>query len=230
MRRLYKIIAIIIFGVIFTFLIYYFTVNNNESVIALGDSIASGETAYNVDGLSYNDYLKENLFEHHKLSYYNNNFAKKNYKLSEMINDIKKNKKDEKYIKQLLHNATIITLAIGMDEIAKYSITDKITNDYIKNYISEYDDLVYMLREYNKEKIVLIGLYKANNIKDSELILLNTGIKNIADKYDAIFLEISELLKDKSYYLKENSFYFNYKAHHEIYEMLNCTIFTCQTD
>lgn len=228
MRRLYKLILIILLCTILTFIIYKTTKINDVNILALGDATSSGENAYNIDGYSFNDYLKDYYESNNNLKNYNHDFSKKNYKLETLINDIKDNKRvDKLYLKQLIHNADIITIAIGMDEIAKYTLADKLTKDDIDYYISEYDDLIYMLRDLNDKEIVIISLYKALNFEDSNVIMINSSLKNIADKYQAHFINISDLAKNKDYYLRDDSFYLNYKAQQEIYEMILCTINAC---
>lgn len=227
MRKLYKLLLIIFIGIIFTFIIYRITLKNEINIVALGDGIASGETAYDIDGLSYNDYLKDYYEKTGTLNIFNSNFSQKNYKLMELINNIKENKVDNithLHLKQIIHEAHILTVSIGMDEIAKFSLTDKITQEYINNYISEFDDLIYMLRDLNEHNIVIVGLYKANKLKEQDVILFNSNLKNIADKYNATFIDISDLAKESKYYLRNNSFYLNYEAHQEISKMILASI------
>ena len=40
--------------------------DNKLNIVALGDGVASGETSYNIDGISYNDYIKD-YFSNKKL-------------------------------------------------------------------------------------------------------------------------------------------------------------------
>ena len=223
MRRLYKVILILLIGFILTIIIYYSTISKDLSYLALGDGIASGENAYLIDGNSYNDYFNEEL--HKKIKYYNDDFSKKNYKLKELIDDIKKNTQiKDNYIEQLIHNSNIITIAIGMDELAKFSVTDKLDQDYIKDFLDSYDNLLYLIRKLNDKEVIILGLYKANNLKESDIILINSQLKDIAKKYNSKYIDISELLKDKSYFLKNNSYYFDYNAHYKIYQMIKYSL------
>ena len=43
---------------------------------------------------------------------------------------------------------------------------------------------------------------------------------NIAIKYNSSFINVSDLLLNKEYYVDENSFYFSYKGHKEIAKMI----------
>jgi len=222
-KRKYKLIIIILISSIFTYLIYFFNKDNKLNIVAIGDGIASGETAYNIDGISFNDYIKE-YFENKKLlKSYDNKYAYKNYKISELINDLKSNdiKSDEKlYIKQILHNADFITLSIGEEELIKLSITNDLTTDYIKKFVSDYDNLLFMLKEITDAKIILIGFYENKYLDKSKIIILNSEISNIAIKYDCIFINISDLMLNNDYYIDNKSYYFNYKGHKKIAEMI----------
>ena len=69
---------------------------------------------------------------------YDNKYALKNYNLNELTNDLKNNdlkNNEELYIKQILHNADLITIAIGEEELVKLSITKDLDMDYIKDFI-----------------------------------------------------------------------------------------------
>ena len=75
MKRRYKLLLIILLGVIFTFLINFITVKDKINLVSLGDGFSLGMTPYNVAGPSFNDYLKENLENKNKLGTYNNEFS-----------------------------------------------------------------------------------------------------------------------------------------------------------
>lgn len=223
MKRKYKIIFIVLISSILTYLIYFFNKEEKLNIVALGDGIASGETSYNIDGISFNDYIKEYYDSKKLLKSYDNKYAFKNYKISELINDLKNNdlhENEELFIKQILHNADLITISIGEEELVKLSITEDLDTDYLKKFINEYDDLMYMLKSITEAKIVLIGFYENNYLDKSKVIILNSELSNIAIKYEAIFINISDLMLNKDYYVDNKSFYFNYKGHKEIAEMI----------
>mgnify|MGYP004634175903 FL=1 len=111
-----------------------------------------------------------------------------------------------------------------MDELAKFSVTDKLDQDYIKDFSDSYDNLLYLIRKLNDKEVIILGLYKANNLKESDIILINSQLKDIAKKYNSKYIDISELLKDKSYFLKDNSYYFDYNAHYKIYQMIKYSL------
>lgn len=223
MKRKYKLILIILLCSILTFLIYYFSKEEKLNIVAIGDGIASGEISYGIDGISYNDYLKDFYEGKNLLKSFNNKHAYKNYKLSEFLYDLKSNINDEDemlYIKQILHNANIITIAFGEEELSKLSITNDLNINTIKEYIKTYDELIYVIKDISDAKLILIGYYENKYLNKSNTIILNSELSNIASKYNLIFININDLMNNNNYFLDDNKMYFNYKAHKTIAEMI----------
>ena len=223
MRRKYQLILIISISIIIAYFIYFFNRESKINIVALGDGIASGETSYQIDGISYSDYLRE-YFESKKiLKNYNSSYAYKNYKLENIINDLEKNKKnkeDKLNIKQLIHKADILTISFGEEELVKMAITNDLTKEVINNFINQYDNFIYSLKDICEGKIIIISFYENKYLSKSNVIILNSYLANIALKYDAIFINISDLAKNEEYYLDKNSLYFNYRAHEVIKDMI----------
>lgn len=221
MRRLYKIIIILFICVLFTILVYFFSLKNSIDYLALGDGVASGETPYNIKGISFNDYFIEN----NHIKSYNENYSYKNNTIEKLINDINNNvKSDNKYLKQLIYEADVITIAIGMDETIKYSLTNDLNDEYIKKYCNNYERLIKILTNLNKKEIIIISLYNHSSIKTKDIIILNSMISNIADKYKCKFINISSFFKEDIYILDNKSYYFSHKVHYKIYQMIENTI------
>ena len=78
MRRKYKLILIICISIFFAYLIYFFNKEDKIYLVSFGDGVSSGETSYNIDGISYNDYLKEYFYSKKLLKEYYSFFANKN--------------------------------------------------------------------------------------------------------------------------------------------------------
>jgi len=223
LRRKYKLVLIILISVIVAYFIYFFNHEDKIYLVALGDGIASGETSYNIDGISYNDYMKEYYDSHNLLKKYNNSFSYKNYKINDLINDIDNNildKKNDINIKQIIHKANIITIAVGEDELTKLAITNDLNEEYIKSFISKYDILLQKLVSITESKIAIIGLYENKYLSKSNVIILNSEIANIVSKYNMIFINVSDLMMNKEYYLNKNSYYFSYKGHESIADII----------
>lgn len=217
MRRKYKLIIIILISIIFTYMIFFFNRNYKISLLALGDGISSGETSFNIDGISYNDYLRDYFDNKKLLKKYNNNYSYKNYRLKDILDDINDNKNN---IKQLIHYSNIITISFGEEELTKLAITKDLNIDYIKDFVNNYDRLINNIKEISDSKIIMIGLYQNKYLDESKVIIINSELSNIANKYNIVFINISDLLLDKDYFVGMDSYYFNYKGHKEITKLI----------
>ena len=227
MNRKYKLLLIIIISIILAYFIYFNNHNEKINIVAIGDGISSGETAFNTDGISFNDYLKEYFFSKKLLKSYNSDYSYKNYKLKELLIDLNTNeldKEERKYIKQIFHNANIITIAIGEEELVKLSITDDLNISYIEEYINDYYKLIKNIKAISDAKIIMIGFYENKYLSKSDVIILNSELSNISKKYNIDFINISDLMLNKDYYLNDNSYYFNYKGHKEIANLIINTL------
>ena len=223
LRRKYQLLLIILTSVIIAYFIFISNRESKINIVVLGDGIASGETSYNIDGISYNDYLKEYFESKRLLKNYNNSYAYENYKIENIINDLNNNEKkaqDDLNVKQLIHKADIVTVAFGEEELVKMALTNDLNEDAIKKFLSNYDKLIYMLKDITEGKIIIIGFYENVFLNASNVIILNSEIANIAIKYDAIFINISDLVLNRDYYVDKKSYYFNYKAHEIISDMI----------
>ncbi len=223
MRRKYKILFIIGLSVLLTYFIYFFNLEHKVYLVAIGDGIASGETTFNIDGISYNDYLKEYFEGKHLLKNYNQSYAYKNYKISNLINDLNNNKtkpKSKLNVKQIIHKATILTIGIGEEELVKLAMTNDLTKEVLDDYLKKYDVMLAMLKEITEAKIMLVSFYENSYLDKSNVIILNAELNNLALKYDCSFINISDLIVGNDYFLNSKSYYFNYKGHQEIANML----------
>ena len=223
MTRRKRVLLIITFCMFFTYIIYFTNHHNKINLMAIGDGIASGETAFLIDGISYNDYLKSYFISQKILNNYNNSYAYKNYKINDLVNDIKVNKlkdNDKLYINQLINQADLITIGIGEEELIKLVMTNDLDISYIKKTIQEYDNLLYLIKENTEANIVLVGFYENKYLDKSKVIILNSELSNLANKYKVIFININDLLLNQELFSNNNSYYFNYKGHEQIAEMI----------
>ncbi len=222
MRRRNKILLIIIISSIITYLIFFNYKSKKINIVSIGDGIASGETSYNLEGISYNDYLKEYFNSKKLLNNYNNSLTSKNYNLLHLNNDIDNNININSHLKiqQLIHNANIITISIGEEELTKLSLTNDLNDNTIKDFIKNYDYLINKIKELSDAKIFIISFYINNYLSNSNVIILNANLLNIAHKYNASLININDLLINKDYFFNKKDYYFNYKAHQEIADMI----------
>ena len=215
-----KIITIALLGAILSVIIYFFTQNSEITIVSIGDGISSGMTSYGIEGYSFNDYLKEDYRTKHELKEYIE-YAIPNKTVKELIYEIKENKsivkKEEKIeIKQAINKADILTIAIGMDELANIKITNQIKNEYLHDL----EELLSMIKMLNGKKVIILSLYSWGKNDLLTIEKLNAGIRDIALSNGFLFVDINKILMNKDYYLSTDSYYINYLGHKSIYEEL----------
>ncbi len=220
-----KIIIITIISIILTFIIYFYTKNDEINLVSLGDSVSLGMTPYNIEGLSYNDYLKEYLKNSHKLKNYIHEFSENNITIKELIYEIKENKsiiiKNKKIeIQRAISEADILTIAIGMDEISKNKITTKIRNEFY----DDLNELLSIIKVLNDNKVIVLSHYKTNYQDDLSLSKINAIIRDITITNNFIYIDINKILQNEKYYFDKNKYYINYLGNKRIYEEIKKNI------
>ena len=223
MKRRYQLLLIIVIGIILTIIINSFHVISKTNITAPGDGLSAGMTPYNVIGTSFNDYLKEKLDKENNLSSYNYEFSYVHqtiHELNEHIDENNYGKTTKIPIKQIIAKSDIVTIAIGIDELASISLVDKVTDEMIYTYLNEMDGLLSKIRDFYEKDIIVLGLYPANNLTKKDAIEINSNLKKICGEYNAYFLDIIALSLNEKYYLEKESYYMNYLAHKEIAKMI----------
>ena len=200
--------TIILLSILF---IYLKNIDKKIYYLSLGDSVSLGITPYNTKDYSYQDYVKDYLYKENLLEFYVNNYNERDLRITDLINKIEDNIKlkiggKNKSIKNSLIKADLITLSIGNDElISKINLVPNLDNNEIYKYIDELVDdmgkLISLIREYCKEDIILIGPYKPRltlkeNV-DNIYKYLNKKYQEIAEKFDAYYINSFEILNDK---------------------------------
>ena len=213
-----KLILITLLGGILSIIIYVFTQNNEITIMSIGDGLSSGETPYGIEGYSFNDYLKEDYLTIHKLNNYIE-YASRDKTIKELIYEIKENKeitlKNEKIeIKQAINKAEILTIAIGMDELASKKITNQIKNEYLHDL----EELLSMVNMLNQNKVIIISLYTWGKNDLLTIEKLNASMRDIALTNGFLFVDINKILMNEEYFLQKDSYYINYLGHKRIYE------------
>ena len=198
-----------------TFLIYLSFIDKKVYYVALGDSLATGMTPYGTEDYGYTDYIKDYLEQNDLLETYINQYAKSNYRITDLTNAIKENKKivinnKEKTIKNVLIKADLITLSIGLNDIlTRISLSPTIDYnalyDYIDETIEDLEELLIYIRQYCKEDIILVGYYNPfTNLEPSQSNQLfeyvNKRYQELSDNYQIQYIEIYSKLQDKKYF------------------------------
>lgn len=216
-----KIIAIALLGAILSVIIYFFTQSSEITITSLGDGFSLGMTPYGIEGISFNDYLKEDYLTKHELKNYIHEFASSGKTVKELIYEIKENQtitlEDEKLeIKQAINQADILTIAIGMDELAN----TKITNQMKEEYLHDMEELLSMIKMLNNKKVFIISLYTWGKNDFLTIEKLNASLRDITLTNGFFFIDVNKVLMNKEYYLTEDSYYINYLGHKAIYNEL----------
>lgn len=144
---------------------------------------------------SYNEMIKNKYNKKNKLEKYINEFSKEDYRTTDLIRDIKDNKKINKVtIQNALIKSDILTLNIGINDI-NYKIGN--TNkeelyNYTDQVLVDIDELLKLIRSYSKEKIYYIGLKNNKGISYNEYFeYTNKRLKSICDEYNIYFIDIN---------------------------------------
>lgn len=177
-------ILLIIFMFILVFIIYYLNLDKKIFVFSIGDyiTIENNQNIYQ----DIDNYLGKNL---EKNIVYGNDG---DYRIIDLINDIKNNKsfnyKNKEYtINNSLIKADIILLSIGMNDLRFNKNNDNY--DYVDEVIKDLDKLLKIIRKYCKEKIYIFNYY---NLGSSELTsYVNNRLEKVVNRYNVNIIDIS---------------------------------------
>lgn len=178
--------------ILIVFLIYFFNKSEKIYYVSLGDYLSYGINNFNEVDNNYSDNVK--LYYNDILDNYVNYSTYDDYRVMDLLNDINYNKtiiyKEKEYkLQNLLIKANLITISIGMNDL----IYKKSLNyDYVDELILDIENLLVLIRKYNKDKIYFLSLY--NVINNEELIkYANKKIESICNKNKINFVDISLL-------------------------------------
>lgn len=217
MKRRYKLLLIVLIGGIITFLININIKEEKLNLVALGDSFCLGYIDKKTPGISFNDYLKDKL----KVNNYNNEFCSQNLTISALNNMLDKNtigKKKKIPIKQIINQADLLTIAIGVDEFYYYSIFSNLDKN---NYLKEYNKLIKNIRSFYNNRIIIISLYPFIGIDKNTILDINEGLKRIAMNNNTEYIDIFAYTLNKDYFYNNETIYLNYRAHKNIAKTIN---------
>lgn len=219
----YKILIILILGTIITSFIYFHVDKSKQNLLALGDGISTGMTAYHVEGYDFNDYFVEYLNENNQLDTYYRLFNETDETVSNLINKINNNitSMDTNIkIKQAIKEADIITIALGMDELNNYAAKNNLGSTKMNGFINKYQELLTYLRSLNNKKIYVISLYPSKLINSTKIDKINKELKTICEKNAINFIDISNMNQGKEFFSVPNNYYTNYKGQKYIFEKI----------
>ena len=214
------IILTVLIGSILAFLIFKVTYHEEINILALGDGLALGETAFNVRGYSFNDYLKDYYEENTNLKEYITEFASKRETTSSLLLKITTNYTLESSnisITQAIAKAQVLTLAIGMDEL---NLEEEITSPIIAKYLTNIEKIIQLIKIYNKKSIIVIGIYETPKISPEKASEINNNLQALCSSQDVTYIDISSVSKQESFFFTPKSYYLNYQGHRYIYEQI----------
>jgi len=215
-----KIILTILLGTIITFFIYKNFHHESMNLVALGDDLALGETAYNVQGYSYNDYLRDYFENISILEEYITEFAELEETTETFKIKLNNNFTLESTgigIQQAINKAKILTLSLGMFELNhKKELKSKDIETYLKNI----EKILKIIRIYNEKEIFFISLYPTEKIKKEKIEKINEELKKICETYQVKFIDIEDITEKKEFFFNEKSYHLNYKGHRYISERI----------
>ena len=173
--------------ILFIFFIYIFTKNDKVTYPSISDQDNS-----TIDRKVIK-YLNSKKAMDNYVIYKNNS----NYRVIDLINDIKNNNKityksKEYTINNLLVKSELIVLSIGHNDLLYYTFKNDEMYKYINEFVNDLDELFSLMRDITKEKIVLIFDYK---LDDDYYEYLYERMKVKLDKYNVIISEKNKLMK-----------------------------------
>ncbi len=188
--KLKKIFVVAVLFLI-VFLIYLATMDKKVYYLALGDSIS----------LKYPKQIANYLEEKNLLEQYHNEFVIDDMRITDLIRDIKDNKKvvinkKDQTIKNSLIKADLVTLSIGNEELFYKMKTEKPDNlfNYIDDMMIDMENLFVVLKEYCKEDIFILGYVNPfSNDMDRYIEYANKKLETLAKKYDISYVSLKEL-------------------------------------
>lgn len=191
-------------GFIITIIIFLFNKGEKITYLAIGDSLSTGKTPITENSYSYSDYLYEDYKR--QIDYYIEDYKIENLESREFYEILRMNDNilnNDKTITQLIKEAELITISIGLDELNNHS--------NINLYLYYMDKILSVVRGINNNhQIFLIGLYSS----DPKVSDINKKLKELSTKYNMIFIDIQKL--NESEYTYENSYYLSTKGHEYI--------------
>ena len=194
-----KIISTILV-VIILFLIYSLNINKKIYYVSLGDYLSYGINNLELVDNNYSDNIK--TYYKNNLDNYVNYSSFDDYRVMDFMNDINYNKvvkynnKDYK-LQNLLIKANLMTISIGMNDLI---YKKNIDYNYIDTLLNDINELLILIRKYNKDKIYFLSFY--NVINNEEIIeYANLKLNKICSENNINYVDISKL---DSYIIKGN--------------------------
>ena len=172
------------------FLIYLTTMDQKIYYLVLGDSISS----------EYPKTIADYLDEKKLLEQYHNEFVEDDMRITDLIRNIKDNKKvvvnqRDQTIKNSLIKADLVTLSIGNEELFYKMKTEKPDDlfNYIDDMMLDMENLFQLLREYCKEDIFILEYVNPfSSNMDGYIKYANKKLEELAKKYNISYVSLKK--------------------------------------
>ena len=182
----YKIIIFLILMFLMLFLIYVF--NQDKEIYYV-----------NIDTTKNNNYqktIKKYYQGQKKLEKYINEFSIQDFRTTDLIRDIKDNKKiNNQTIQNALIKSDLLILNVGINDI-NYKIGNTNKEElyqFTDQVLLDIEELFKLIRIYSKEKVYFIGFKNTNGISYNEYYLYtNKRLKSICNQYKITFIDINK--------------------------------------
>lgn len=226
--------------IISVFVIYKIAFTGKINYLVLGDYLSSGTNPYGEASFGYSDYLFEYLNGKNKLNEYVNEFSSSDYKISDIETDILVNKSIihnglNINIRSALRESELVTISIGMNDFIKIldinNIETRMENidlleKEILSLVSEYDELISLIKKYAKGDIVIIGFYNPYQYltcykSDIDYLVkeINSLVFDICENHGVNFVDLYDIFdKNLEYFPNPNSVCPTEISHKEIFD------------
>lgn len=183
-------------------------VNGQVSYVALGDSLAAGQTPYREIDTGYSDLIAQEISRNQPLAFYSKDLAFPGFTTADVLARVQ-----SKEAKFLLANANVITISAGANDLLRFIQVDEksgslsfqqIPADYSLNKARE--NMIVLLSELKKiapkAQVYVMGYYFAYpHVRDSQKIgigiqlnKLNTILALVAKEAGVSFVSVDKAI------------------------------------
>ncbi len=214
-----KLLLLLILSTISILIIYNLFCNNKRlNYLSLGDYTTYQGTFNN----TYIDYLNEKY--NFKDSY---TYSKEDLRITDLINAINNNiKVDKKNIKELIASSQITTISIGNNEIQYRTNSNKLSNKYYDEIITDFDNLLRLIKSLTNNNVIIIGIYNPYRYysRDIQSLFnyLDFSFNEITKKYEFNYIKTNNVFSSSNDYLTSGKF--TNEAHKYIYRQVSILI------
>ncbi len=205
------------------YFIYNVTIETRVSYLTLGDSLSKGVNEYQIGAKGYSDYIKEYLKDNNKLKNYNKTFTSKEYRITDIIKILSYNEKKNNYsLNQLIKEADIITISLGITEIYdKLEKKDQSIYTYIDNMIEDYTKILDYINKFHHQQVFVLGYYNTKDYSNDIFNYANYKLLKECQKRNFTYIDLSKILDNNPiYFTNNNTFIPNNKGYQKISQII----------